>query len=550
MTDPLEQEPQPEGEQLAAPKAEQLRFNTVLSAARWLAGSTFRRHPIRIAVVAIAQVFGALGTALGTVAVFFYIRAAVGDGTLGRINIEIETASEPGTASIFLISVMAVILLAAGAVWQSEKALAELARRQASVLREMLLQLIDDPLSKNWQDQAGFRRPTIELQQILIQRVRSMTIALTDVLSLAPALAVLLFSLGVALYIDALAALILLPFIAGFGLVSERINRRVQTLTATYESRQQRTRDIMAEQLDDLFTGRIAHEEVSLSRPFADDGLFHDRQLQTTKLRLLGLVSGAVLFALTAAFFIIFRGVENLSVEAIIAYIYAIRFATRSAEQILKALAQVSRRFEDMSAVSGFLEKMDRHRSENLNQRQTQPFTTSLTICHEQKCSEVRMGEPVIVLSDEPVDEKSAFRVLRILSKSADQSSVDLTEGARIIRFESDTPTHDVLGETSVRVLITDDPLIQSERDDKVFTFVMHNRPKVLLAGRVKASADDFGPAFVIQGGRIAWTGSVTEASEDSERIRELLRKRPNTKKARRSAANTSTDKSVDSALR
>ena len=99
----------------------------------------------------------------------------------------------------------------------------------------------------------------------------------------------------------------------------------------------------MAEQLDDLFAYRLTHDQVSMSRALTDDGLFHDRQLESTKLRLLGIVGSALLFALTAAFFIMVRGTEDLSIEAIIAYIFAIRFATTSVQQILKALGRPGR---------------------------------------------------------------------------------------------------------------------------------------------------------------------------------------------------------------
>ena len=95
-----------------APKVQRIELSAshVLHAARWLAGSTLRRHPTRMAFIAVAQVFGAVGTALGTIAVLFYIRAAIGDGTLGRLNIEIESAAEPGTAVLFLTSIIACLL--------------------------------------------------------------------------------------------------------------------------------------------------------------------------------------------------------------------------------------------------------------------------------------------------------------------------------------------------------------------------------------------------------------------------------------------------------
>ena len=359
---------------------ESIKARSIIAAMRWLGGSTYRNHPLRMALIAFAQVFGAVGTVLGTIAVLFYLRAALGDGTIGRLNIQIESAAEPATAVIFLVSVVAVIFLAALATWLAERAIADLAREHASRVRELILYLVKDPLADSWQDRTGFKRPAFELQQILVGRIRSMTVALTNILALGPAVTVLVVALAVALAIDALAALLLLPFVLLFGFVSQRLSHRIQSLTAHYERRLSRTRDLLADQLDDLFTGHLTQHELSMARVESEDELFHERQLESTKLRLLGIVSGALLFALTAAFFILFRGVENLSIEEIILYIFAIRFATRSAEQIFRTFAQVSRRFEDIEGVSGLIALLDSQRLENRAKSETHTLPRTLEI--------------------------------------------------------------------------------------------------------------------------------------------------------------------------
>ncbi len=485
-------------------------------------------------LISAAQVFGAVGTALGTIAVIFYIRAAVGDGTLGRLDIQIESAAEPTTAVIFLTSVVVIIFLAALSIWLSDKAIASLARQHADRLRSMILRLIADPQSENWQDRLGYSRPARELQQILIQRTRSMTVALREVLALGPSFAVLALSLAVALFLDPLAALLLLPFIVVFGIAGERMNRRVQSLTATYETRQERSREVIGGQLEELISNRLRPEQVSLSRASTDDGLFHDRQLESTKLQLLALGNSALLFALTAAFFIIFRGVETLTIERIIIYIFAIRFATSSVRQIVKALAQVSRRFEDIEAIGLLIENLDLQRIENSGRpKPDRPFPEELVI-DSPRANGIRIakGSPVLVLSAEPVTSEQAARLLRTLSAASDRPEVDLCQDARFLVAEpGQTPT-DILGSANVRVIISDDPSIDQREIYDGFTFFMHHRPKLLLGVRAQRAAQELGPAFVVKRGEVVWAGSVLDAKNADEHLRGLLG-RPNSRKPR-----------------
>lgn len=500
-----------------------LTASSIVAAARWLAGSTYRRHPIRMLFIVLGQLIGAVGTAVGTIAVLFYIRAAIGDGTLGRVDIQIESAAETGTTSIFLVSVVAVILVAVTSSWWSEKAITDLARRHATSVRAMILALVDDPLSSNWEDAAGFSRPRVETQQVLVSRIRSMTVALTDVLALVPAFAVLVCAVSVAILIDPLAALLLLPFITIFGLISERLNRRVRSLTADYEGNQEQTRAEVAEQLDDLFAERTTHDQLSLSKVAADDALFHERSLVSTKLRLLGIVNGAILFALTAAFFIIFRGVDNLSIEGIIAYIYSVRFATRSLEQIIKAMAQVSRRFQDITSVSEFIKVLDGQRLKNSEAlRKASLVPEHLTITGRDSASTISRGKPIIVVSDSRVSEDHARDLLRILGAASDQPETDLAEIARFADVEAGPAKDDAADEALVSVIVSEDPSHHHMYDSRSFTFVMHHKPRVLLGRKTRDVANEFGPAFVISNGEITWTGSIDAAREADAHIREL----------------------------
>ena len=520
---------------------ETINARSLIAASRWLGGSTYRNRPFRMAMIATAQVFGAVGTAVGTLAVIFYIRAAVGDGTLGRINIRIESAAEPATAAIFLVSVLVVIFLAALAIWLSERAVADLAREQASKLRQVILHMIEDPLAEAWQDRTGFKRPAFEVQQILVGRIRSMTIALTHILALGPSITVLLAALAVTLVVDALAALLLLPFIVLFGFISQQLTRRIQTLTAHYERRQERTRDLLADQLDDLFSKHIDQSELSMARVEAEDELFHDRQLESTKLRLLGIVSSALLFALTAAFFIMIRGTENLTIEQIIVYIFAIRFATRAVEQIFKTFAQVSRRFEDIEAVSGLIALLDAQRLDNLTKSEIESIPRTLEI-HVGVAEPVliSMGQPVIVLSGQPVTEEHATALLRTLVAASTTPDVDLAELARTVSPMPGQALTDVLGSSPVRVIIADEPDIEGVQLKRTFTFIMHHRPKVLLGPKARQGTDSLGPAFVIHTGQISWAGTVSEANASADEIRDLMkskRKRSHTPASRISSA-------------
>lgn len=503
-----------------------LSFNDVLKAARWMAGSTIRNNPAKMALISAAQVFGAVGTALGTIAVLFYIRAAASDGTLGRIDIQIESAAEPGTAVMFLSGVVLIIVAAAISIWMSERAIAELALQHAARLRAMILRLLDDPLSENWQDTAGMRRPEIEVQQVFTNRIRSMTVALTSVLSLGPSLAVLAFSIAVALAIDALAALLLFPFVVAFAVISERLNQRIQALTATYEGRQERTRDATAEQLLDMFSQRRTHDQISTTRVVTDDWLFHNRQLESTKLRLLGIANSALLFAVTAAFFIIVRGVENLSIERIIAYIFAIRFAARSGEQILKTLAQVSRRYEDVEAVSRFIGQIDDARRTKRELERLEDVPDELTIRLDGTEARIVPGKPVIVLSGKPVTDEHALALLRVVTEASGYPGLDLSTTSRIMRGKHVAEQHDILGTNQVRIIISDDPDGVTSEGNGEFVFVMHHRPKVLLGAQTRKAADSLGPGLVIQDGAITWVGSIGGAVGADAHIRQLLKTR------------------------
>ena len=514
---------------------EKITARSLVAASRWLGGSTYRQNRFRMTLIVFGQVFGAVGTALGTIAVIFYIRAAVGDGTLGRLNIRIESAAEPATAAIFLTSILAIIFLAALSTWLAERAVADLAREHASRVRKLILHLIEDPLADAWQDRTGFKRPAFEVQQVLVGRIRSMTVALTDVLAVGPSVTVLLVALTVALVVDALAALLLLPFIVLFGFINQKLTRRIQSLTAHYERRQERTRDLLADQLDELFSGHLMQSELSMTRVESEDELFHDRQLESTKLRLFGIISSALLFALTAAFFILFRGAENLSIEQIIVYLFAIRFATRAAQQILKTFAQVSRRFEDIEAISGLITLLDAQRLDNRTKSEKHALPRTLEI-HVGAAypATVSMGQPIIVLSGQPVTEDNATAMLRTLINASTTPDLDFTELARVASPIPGQPLTDILGSSPVRVIITDEPDIATMSVKNTFTFFMHHRPKVLLGPHARKAAKSFGPIFVIHDGEIVWAGSVASANAQAGEVRAMMqalrkqnRKRP-----------------------
>ena len=505
---------------------ETLSVSAVVAAARWLSGSTIRRHPLKMLAIVAAQVFGAIGTAVGTLAVIFYIRAAIGDGTLGRIDIRIESAAEPSTAAVFLLSLIAVISGAALAIWLSEREIAELALEHASRLRSMIVELITDPLSQNWFGTIDHNRPAMGLHQTMVSRVRSATVALTELLALGPSLVILVLSLGVMVIIDPIATLLALPVAALFGVIGERVNREVQELTALYDARQVTSRELLLDQIDDLSEGIIGGDELSFSRTVSDDRLFHKRQLANTKLRLLSLVNSAFIFALIVAYFVIVRGVDTLSIEIIIAYTFAVRFAAQAVQQIIKALAQVSRRFEDIEVVSQFLARIDEHRIANLDRDVASEIPTEIELgAIGSYIPTVNMSKPALILSSQPVDERHALSLLEAVEGAANDPDLDLVSRARVFEVEPENPVPDMLATEPVRVIITDDPIPVLQERRRAYTFIAHNRPRLVLGARVRAADEQFGCVLVIKDGKIAWAGSVQDAATAQDHIRQLVRR-------------------------
>ncbi len=517
------------------------RVRILVEAARWLAGSTIRRHPIQLAVVSVGQVIGALGTALGTIAVIFYIRAAVGDGSLGRAGIEIniESAAEPRTAAIFLVSLLVVVSASAWAIWRTERQIAELAREHAARLRQMIITLLADHGSEGWQSTIDHKRPAIALHQALVAKVRSSTVALTDLLTLAPSIVLLFSSLVVMILIDPIATLVALPIAAVFGVIGERVNREVQELTQTYDSRQQMSRDLLVEQLEDLADGVTEPENLSFSRTETDDKLFHDRQLATTKLQVLGLVNSAFMFAAVVAYFIIVRGVEDLSIEIIIAFTFAIRFAARSVQQVFKAFVQVSRRLEDIRIVQGFIAGIDAHRLERALRADPDsalPSELAIDVGADTDPLVIGQDKPLLILTKSKPDESEAWAVLHVIETAVISDELDLIGVARIIEVTDENPVPDMLASDPVRMIISDEPQNVVNENRNAFTFIMHNRPKLVLGKSVQNIGDQFAGLIVVVDDEIVWSGTVADAAEDDEHLRGLVR-RGRTKKAPASTA-------------
>ena len=69
MTDFLDTESYDIVEDPIGDQSVQMKTKAVLRTSRWLVGSTVRRNRLRMIVIVLTQVFGAAGTALGTLAV-------------------------------------------------------------------------------------------------------------------------------------------------------------------------------------------------------------------------------------------------------------------------------------------------------------------------------------------------------------------------------------------------------------------------------------------------------------------------------------------------
>lgn len=524
MTDFLDTESYDVVEGPIGDQSVQMKTKAVLRTSRWLAGSTVRRNRLRMIVIVLTQVFGAAGTALGTLAVIFYIRAAIGDGTLGRLNIQIEGADEPGRAALFLTALLALICVSAFALWFGEKQINQLALSHAKRLRAMITKLLDDPLSSGWSAALGHERPASYTQQVIVTRIRSSMIAMGEVLAVGPSIVLLLVSLTVMVAIDPFATLIALPVSALFGVIAERVNRDIQELTSNYESRQATSRDLVVDQIDDLAEGYIGADDVSYSRSDMDDQLFFDRQLVSRKLQLLSIVNGAFVFALVVAYFIIVRGVETLSIELVIGYIFAIRFAVRSVQQLFRALVQVSRRSSDIAAVQGLISVVDSHRAMNALRRATPEVLDEFKICLGHREFTINKRQPVLIVSSNSPDEQHARAVLRVIESFVENVDLDLAQSARVVTTtDDDVQVPDMLATEHVRVIISDNPTMLLDEDRYAFTFVLHNRPKLALAAVVQRRADEFGTVLVVRDGQIVWAGSLYEAQADDAHIRSLV---------------------------
>ncbi len=500
----------------------------VVIASRWLAEGVVRRNPLRMALISLAALAGAFGTAFGTLAVIFYLRAAAGDGSLGPFAIEIGDPTDPITAGTFLIGLVIVVCIAAWAVWWSDRAIAELARKQAARIRTMIVSLLGDPASAGWQSAVEHRRPAQLLYQAMVARVRSSTIAITEILGLGPAILTLVVSLIVMVVIDPFATFLALPIAGLFGVIGERINREVASLTQTYDGRLERTRDQLVEQLEDLSEGYIGADEVSFSRADTDDSLFHDRQLASTKLQALSLVNGAFMFAVIAAYFILVDGIEDFSIELLIAYTFAVRFAARSVQQTFRAMVQVSRRLEEIRTVHTFIATVDAHRYERTIRAETAdelPTTLSIDVGHGSTWT-IDRKRPMLVLINRPPDDSEAWTVLHVVETAAATDGLDLIGSARIVEVTEDNPVPDMLASEPVRVIVTDDPSPLVSESRQAFTFIVHNRPKLVLAKATQDLADRFGGVLVIVGDEIVWSGTVAQAKPRADHIRDLLKPR------------------------
>ena len=391
-----------------------------------------------------------------------------------------------------------------------------------------MIALLEDPASEGWPTAIDHRRPAVALHQAMVSKVRSSTVAITELLALGPSFLTLLVSLVVMLLIDPFATLIAVPIAAVFGVIGERINREVQNLTLAYDSRLERSRDQLVERLEDLAMGHATDAELLFARTETDDRLFHDRQLAVTKLQVLGLVNSALMFAAIVAYFIIVRGVEGLSIEVIIAYTFAIRFAARSVQQVFKAFVQVSRRMEDIKTVQAFIAAVDSHRAERTVRRELSTELPASLIIDGFDDAQVTINRrrPMLVLVDRPPDEQVAREILQVIERSSQTDQIDLVSQARIIEWDPGTPVPDILANEPVRVLISDTPQDLLDDSRRAFTFIMHNRPKLVFAKAVRDHASSFGGVLVIAGDELAWSGSVEAAGEADDEIRELLKRR------------------------
>lgn len=498
-------------------------FRRFLRTVGWLVGGPYRFQPGRLLLLNVIESIASVAAAVATILLVLFIRTIYTGAPLGPTGLSFENPRSPVVVGGVTAGLVAVAAGAAWTVYFIRRALAEASMAYARRLRELAVALLLSPSAAGWQAVSTERNPSAATTKVIVSRLRSATVAVADSLGAGPAVAVLCFSVGLMATIDALALLPVIAIAILFFLLAESVNRRVQELTISYDDRVPKTRERFEQRLETLANGG-SDGAVSFARVDTDDRLFHERLLSIERLRAYSLLSSAVLLAALITYFTAFRS-DEVEIASIVVYLFAARYAMAALQRVSRALVQVSRRLEDIRALHALLFDVEDVRTSKVNEPDAPLEGVNLNLPNGMVLG-VDRKRPLLLLLNRPATEARVEAALTALdaANSMDASQGSLVSMARIAFSNDVVASTDVLSTAPVRAIVSEDPVAVAQERRHAVTFIIHHKPKLVLAQRVLKNEELFSGWLLIRDGDLAAGGTIEAAHEQRDLLRSLHR--------------------------
>ena len=500
----------------------------MIAGIRWLLSGPFRIWRRRLVVVSLVHLLTSLVVGLSTLALFLFLRAAFTDGEVNRFALDLGDLTSDSRVLAILGIIVAAACVSGYALFQTDRIISDISGEYATRIRKLLLELLGSEQGIMWISQDP--RNSSRFQRVLQIQVRSASVAMASVLGIGQSIAIGFVAIGIAATIDWLATLIILPFFAVFAAVSQRLAVNSQMRADDLDQRVDRTRTQLSAQIDELATGELDQNEISLARIETDDRLFHEVLRTPAIQRTAGTLSAVFLFGTLIIYFVIVRDRDDFELITIIIYSFAARFAVASLQQVFRALTQVSRRLRDIEDIHSLIAKIDALRVDaDIKHTETIDAYNSvgLVLPDLDKVIEFNRSKPLLVLFSHKPDLNAVEGLMSSLSKSS-SPDVDFTRSLRVV-FEDESTGTDLVSMAEVRAIEASGMDQLNEAQRPAFLVVFSHLPRLLVHKRNKSYCDTTSGYLIVQRGKVVDAGELHEAIGDTDRVRSLHR--PNRKK-------------------
>lgn len=487
--------------------------------------------------IAAADIIGSLAVTAFAYGILFVLRTVAASGPIDLIVYTVDPTSRSQVIGV-VVSVFIVGSVGSAIRYMAERAASRAAIKMAKNLRTETLKSVRSTESQGWHSMLDGRLEA-EHFQLVVGAIREVSVAARYGVGLAGPIGVGLVSLGVVFYLQPVITLMMIPFaVLNFAPIL-LVGKSLDGLNKQIDVGGTRLREVTAASaLAAVDQDNSEADEIAIASADEQDQLFHDRLLQPIRLQTLGVVSSAALTVIAFIFFILrVPEVSDLNIRAIFTYAISMRFLVRSIREMSTTAAHVSRRALAIDRYRQFHVDLEgfQERRRKRHVYTSQPSSVTLVAADESSTTVVA-GETTLLLLKGKPSRVAIEKALLVLEDSAivGGSPIDLVGDTEFeIRLGDVVEREDYVvrnapsldRRVSVKVVVTDEPLLATMSNDARFQFIASNLVQTLLNRKLLDEWDHlFAGVLVVVDDVLVTCGDMDWARENVSTIREALK--------------------------